>query len=391
VTALSGREVLPLKAALGRVLERPVVSPANVPPHRNSAMDGFALRGSDLPETGSVELEVVGTAWAGTPFAGDLQAGQCVRIMTGAKMPDAADTVVIQEHTEPAGEQRVRIGDGHRAGQNVRHPGEDIAVGQEILARGRRLGPADIGLLASLGIAEVGVYRRLRVAYFTSGDELCSIGQPLSEGQIYDSNRYTLHGMLSEFGAEVLDMGVIPDRPEELEQALDTAAGNADLVLTTGGISVGAADHLRTLIAERGELLFSKVEIKPGRPVTFGRWRSAWFCGLPGNPVATMATFYLLLRPALQRLQGEVREPAPRFSAACAEALRKHPGRTEIQRGVLFTGPDGTLQVRTTGRQGSGVLSSMSKANCFILLEHARGQVAAGEAVTVLPFEQLRY
>ncbi len=391
VTTLGGHEKLPLKVALGRVLHKPVISPADVPPHRNSAMDGYALHSSELPASDAVELDVIGTAWAGTPYSGELKAGQCVRIMTGAKMPDEADAVVIQEHTQSAGEQRVRIGSGHRAGQNVRHPGEDIAKGQAVLAAGRRLSPADIGLLASLGIAEVGVYRRLRVAYFTSGDELCSIGQPLGEGQIYDSNRYTLYGMLTEFGADVLDMGVIPDKPDQLEQALNTAADNADLVLTTGGISVGAADHLRKLIGERGELLFSKVEIKPGRPVTFGRWRNAWFCGLPGNPVAGMATFYLLLRPALQRLQGEIPAPTARFSASSAAALRKHPGRTEIQRGVLFTATDGTPQVKTTGRQGSGVLSSMSKANCFILLEHERGTVAAGESVTVLPFEQLRY
>ncbi len=390
VAPLAGREVLSLKAALGRVLERPVISPADVPPHRNSAMDGYALHGSELADSGYLELDVAGTAWAGTPYAGELKAGQCVRIMTGAKMPDGADTVVIQEHAEALGDQRVRIGSGHRAGQNVRHPGEDIAKGQELLRRGRRLSPADLGLLASLGIAEVGVYRRLRVAYFTSGDELCSIGQPLQEGQIFDSNRYTLYGMLTEFGAEVLDMGVIPDRPEGLEQALDTAADNADLVLTTGGISVGAADHLRTLISERGELLFSKVEIKPGRPVTFGRWRHSWFCGLPGNPVATMATFYLLLRPALQRLQGETPAAGVRFTAAATEPLRKNAGRTEIQRGILYTGVDGNPQVKTTGRQGSGVLSSMSKANCFILLEHERGAVEAGDAVTVLPFEQLR-
>ncbi len=388
---VAGHEVLTLRDALGRVLERPVISPADVPPHRNSAMDGIALNSADLPDSGTEDLHIVGTAWAGTPYPSALEKRQCVRIMTGAKMPDAADTVVIQEHTQPAGEGVVRIGGGHKAGQNVRHPGEDIAKGNEVLAQGKRLAPADLGLLASLGIAEVGVYRRVRVAFFTSGDELRSIGQPLGEGQIYDSNRYTLHGMLREAGAQVVDLGVVPDRPQDLNQALADAAGSADLVLTTGGISVGAADHLRTLIADQGELLFSKVEIKPGRPVTLGRWQDALYFGLPGNPVAAMATFYLLVRPALRRLQGESCSTEARFSARADADLRKLPGRTEIQRGIIYPGPDGESRVKTTGRQGSGVLSSMSKANCFILLEHGHAEVAAGEMVTVLPFQLLRY
>lgn len=391
VKPVVGGESLALRNALGRVLSRPVISPADVPPHRNSAMDGYALNSAELAESGNADFQVAGTAWAGAPFSGTMGNGQCVRIMTGAKMPDEADTVVIQEKVLAIGDDKVRIGEGHRRGQNVRHPGEDISRGSEVLAQGKRVTPADLGLLASLGIAEVAVYRRPRVAFFTSGDELCSIGQPLTEGQIYDSNRYTLYGMVTEFGAEVLDLGVIPDSPGELEQALDAAAAGADLVLTTGGISVGAADHLRSLIGERGELLFSKLAIKPGRPVTFGRWRDSWFCGLPGNPVATMATFYLLVRPALQRLQGESSPVGTRFSAQAAEAFRKNAGRSEIQRGVLYNGDEGGLHVRTTGRQGSGVLSSMSKANCFILLEHDREAVAEGDTVTVLPFEQLRY
>jgi molybdopterin molybdotransferase len=390
VTPVSGVEMLALRSALGRVLQRPVTAPVDVPPHRNSAMDGYAVAANDLPQVGAREFKVVGTAWAGTPYRGDLEPGQCVRIMTGAKLPDAADTVVIQEQVEAIGERRVRIGDGHRHGQNVRHPGEDITLGQEILGPGRRLSPADLGLLASLGIAEVPVRRRPRVAFFTSGDELRSIGEPLGEGQIYDSNRYTLYGMLTESGADALDMGVVPDREKDLATALGEAASNADLVLTTGGISVGAADYLRSLIGTKGTILFSKVAIKPGRPVTFGRWCDAWFFGLPGNPVAAMVTFYFFVGAALRRLQGVAPQPGLRFSALAEEEMRKNAGRTEIQRGVLDLGKTGALRVRTTGRQGSGVLTSMSQANCFILLEHGRGSVAKGESVTVVPFQAMR-
>jgi molybdopterin molybdotransferase len=391
VQPISGHQALALRAALGRVLAQSVISPANVPPHRNSAMDGYALRAADLPEHGSKEFNVLGTAWAGRPYQGALQAGHCVRIMTGAKLPEAADCVVIQEQAQVLGETRIRLGSGHRGGQNIRHPGEDIRLGQTLLAKGQRVGAAELGLLASLGIAEVSVYRRVRAAFFTSGDELRSIGQTLAEGQIYDSNRYTLYGMLHELGVEALDLGVVPDRAEDLRQALSEAADQADLVLTTGGISVGAADHLQQLIRREGQVLFSKVAIKPGRPVTFGRWNSAWYFGLPGNPVASMTTFYQFARPVLRRLQGESEAPPRWFSARSAQALKKQPGRTEIQRGVLFRGDDGELWVRTTGRQGSGVLSSMSQGNCFILLPEQQGAVASGDALCVEPFDMLRY
>jgi molybdopterin molybdotransferase len=388
---VTGREVVALRSALGRVVDRPVMSPADVPPHRNSAMDGYAMAFADVPGEGHRELEVAGTAWAGRPFAGVLAPGQCVRIMTGAKMPDGVDTVVIQEHAQAVGEHRVRIDSRPRAGQNVRHPGEDIARGQVVLASGKRVGPAELGLLASLGIAEVGVHRRVRAAFFTSGDELRSLGQPLGEGEIYDSNRYTLFGMLHELGVEILDMGVVRDRPEELQRALDDAGEAADVVLTTGGISVGAADHLHRLVAERGEVLFSKVAIKPGRPVTFGRWGRSWFFGLPGNPVAAMVTFYEFVRPLLRRLQGESPVERTLLRARSEGPMPKSPGRTEIRRGLLFTGADGELRVRTAGRQGSGVLSSMSTGNCFVLLGDARGPVAAGDLVTVEPFAMLRF
>jgi molybdopterin molybdotransferase len=354
-------------------------------------MDGYALNARELPEQDSRELEVVGVAWAGAPYKGELQAGQCVRIMTGAKMPDEADCVVIQEQAQEIDPQRIRIGGGHRAGQNIRHPGEDIQTGQHILPAGKRISPAELGLLASLGIAELKVHRRVRAAFFTSGDELKSIGQVLEEGQIYDSNRYTLYGMLSELGVDIIDMGVVPDSEQTLRQALNDAAHSADLVLTTGGISVGAADHLKHLIHNEGEVLFSKVAIKPGRPVTFGRWKQAWYFGLPGNPVAAMATFYHFVRPALRQLQGEPAAPASYLSARAERGLKKAPGRTEIQRGFLYQGDDGQWWVRSTGKQGSGVLSSMSQGNCFILLHDAQAEIAAGQLVSVEPFDLLRF
>lgn len=392
VRPVGGREVLALRSALGRVPARALISPADVPPHRNSAMDGYALNGAELPRNGGRELQVVGTSRAGAPYSGPIPgAGQCVRIMTGGKMPETTDTVIMQEQARPLGEERIRIGSGHRRGQHVRHPGEDIRRGQELLPAGKRIGPAELGLLASLGIAEVEVYRRVRAAYFASGDELRSLGEPLGEGDIYDSNRYTLYGMLTEMGADMIDMGVVPDRPEDLAAALDNAADNADLVLTTGGISVGEADHIKRLLGKRGRILFSRVRLKPGRPVTFGRWRDSWFFGLPGNPVAAMVAFYEFARPALRRLQGETDTAPKRIRVRTESALRKRRGRTEIQRGILSRDDEGELRVRSTGIQGSGILSSMSRGNCFIFLEDGRESVAAGESVTVEPFEMVRF
>lgn len=391
VQPVKGHEMLALRSALGRVLARPVVSPADVPPHRNSAMDGYALNSAELPVQGTSEFKVVGTAWAGAPYQGTLKTGQCARIMTGAKVPEAADTVVIQEQVERLGEDRIRIDGGHKRGQNVRHPGEDIARGQEVLPAGKRIAPAELGLLASLGIAELCVHRRVRVAFFSSGDELRSVGQPLEEGMIYDSNRYTLFGVLADLGVEILDFGVVPDRDDALEETLTTAATSADLVLTTGGISVGDADRIRGLLVERGEILFSKVAFKPGRPVTFARWGESWLFGLPGNPVAAMTAFYQFARPAIRRLQGEPATQPLRFRVRSKDALRKTPGRTELPRGVLFYGNDGELWVRTTGRQGSGVLSSMSIGNCFIFLEESLDSVSAGDWVTVEPFQMVRF
>jgi len=376
-------EQVPIQAALGRVLAEEIVPRINVPAHDNSAMDGYAIRFSDVEKP----LKEIGTALAGKPFHGQLGAGECVRIMTGAVMPPGADTVVIQEVVKKEGE-RITIPPGQKKAQNVRYAGEDLKVGVAVLGPGRWLKPADVGLIASLGIGEVRVRRRLRVAFFATGDELASIGQPLKEGEVYDSNRYTVHGMLARLGVEAIDMGVIRDNPVELEKAFRTAAEKADVVITTGGVSVGEADFIKQMMAKLGEVLFWKIAMRPGRPMAFGKIGDALLFGLPGNPVAVMVTFYQFVRDALLHMSGRADAPIPLLRAVSAESLRKVPGRTEYQRGILFR-EQGEWKVRTTGQQGSGVLRSMSEANCFIVLEHERGQVKAGEAVSVQLFEGL--
>lgn len=387
--AVAGTEKVSLRCALGRVLAQPLLSPTDVPAHRNSAMDGFALAGSDLPASGTTELSVIGTAYAGTPFKPAVGAGQCVRIMTGAKMPDGTDTVVIQEKVEHEGDH-IRIAADNKQGQNVREAGEDITAGDRVLGAGTRIGPAQLGLLASLGSAELSVKRRPRVAFFSSGDELRSLGEALEEGEIYDSNRYTLYGMLSELGVDIIDMGVIRDERSAIRGALEEAAGQADVVLTTGGVSVGEADYLQDEAAQLGEILFSKVAIKPGRPLTFGRIGEALFFGLPGNPVAVMVSFYQFVRPALKRLMGDTSDAPTAFLVRSASKLRKAPNRTEVQRGILELDANREVTVRLTGRQGSGVLSSMSQGDCFILLPHDGAQVDPGDMVEVQPFDMLR-
>jgi molybdopterin molybdotransferase len=376
-------EKIPTKEILGRVLAEDIVPRINVPAHDNSAMDGYAIRFSDVEKP----LREIGTALAGKPFHGKLGAGECVRIMTGAVIPPGADTVVIQEVVKKEGE-RVIVPPGQKKAQNVRYAGEDLKVGTAVLKSGKLLKPADVGLIASLGIGEVRVRRRLRVAFFATGDELASIGQPLKEGEVYDSNRYTVHGMLARLGVEAIDMGVIRDNPVELEKAFRTAAEKADVVITTGGVSVGEADFIKQMMAQLGEVLFWKIAMRPGRPMAFGRIGDAFLFGLPGNPVAVMVTFYQFVRDALLHMSGREDAPIPLLKAVSAESLRKVPGRTEYQRGILFK-EQGEWKVRTTGQQGSGVLRSMSEANCFIVLEHERGQVKAGEAVSVQLFEGL--
>ena len=384
---LQSRQKLALRDTLGRVLAEDLISPFNVPPYANSAMDGYALAGADLQNLPTT-LRCVGQAFAGQPFAGSVQPGECIRIMTGAIVPDGCDTVIMQELAEVNGES-IQFSGEHRHGDNVRLAGEDISQGQTVFCKGRRINAADLGLLASLGFGEISVLRQLRVAFFSTGDELKSIGEPLKPGDIYDSNRYTLYAMLQKLGIDMLDMGVIKDDPEALRQALQTASDNADVVITSGGVSVGDADYIKALLAELGQVNFWKIAMKPGRPLAFGQIGNTPFFGLPGNPVSVMVTFYQFVLPALQKMAGETQTAPLLLQATAAAPIRKRPGRFEFQRGILKSSADGQLQVCMTGEQGSGILSSMSHANCFILLDENCAGINAGEAVTVQPFAGL--
>jgi molybdopterin molybdotransferase len=379
-------EVLALRPALGRYLAQDISSPIDVPGHTNSAVDGYAIRHADLSNTGKAALRLIGTSWAGRPYSGKVHTGECVRIMTGAAVPDGADTVVMQEQTERE-QDTVRVNMELRLGDNVRAAGEDIARGAVVLRAGRQILPAELGLLASVGLAEVPVFRRLRVAFFSTGDEICSAGQTLALGQIYDSNRYTLYGMLTRLGVEIIDLGVVPDEREAVTQAFTDAARRADAIITSGGVSVGEADYVKETLAALGQIGFWQISMKPGRPFAFGRVRDAVFFGLPGNPVSVMVTYYQFVEPALRRLMGQS-DAAPRasFRVRCAARLKKRPGRSEFQRGILERGADGELTVRATGEQGSGILTSMSTGDCFIVLPKDGGSVEAGSWVEVQPF-----
>src|SRR6476661_8524212 len=386
---IGGTVRVPIRSALGRVLAEDVHSPVDVPSHRNSAMDGWAMRGADLKADSETTLQEIGASFAGKPFAGRVGAGQCVRIMTGGVVPEGADTVVMQERAKASGKS-ITFGGSNKTGQNVREAGEDLKKGSVALRKGRIVRPAELGLVASLGVGEIAVHRKLRVAFFSTGDELKSIGTTLGDGEIYDSNRYTLHGMLTRLDCEVLDMGVVRDDPQALEAAFREAATNADVVITSGGVSVGEADFVKAMMERLGEVVFWKVAMKPGRPLAYGRIGGAHFFGLPGNPVAVMVTFYEFVRDALFVLQGR-RDvaPLPTFKVPLSAPIRKLPGRMEFQRGILAPDGNGGFTVRTTGDQGSGILSSMSQANCFIVLPVDTGNCAAGDLVDVQLLEGL--
>lgn len=387
LSPVSSWQKLALREALGHVLHEPIISPLQVPPHNNSAMDGYAIHSSDI-QTPPFTLTQTGIAYAGQPFIGKVAKGECVRIMTGAMMPPECDTVIMQEQVEAA-KNEITVHGEQLAGQNVRMAGEDIQQGDAVLPEGHRVTPADMGLIASLGIAEVITKRRLRVAFFSTGDELRSIGEPLDPGQIYDSNRYTLYGMLKRLDADVLDMGVVPDEKAALKHALQQAAKEADVVITSGGVSVGDADYVKEMLAELGEVNFWKIAMKPGRPLAFGKIDNALFFGLPGNPVSVMVTFYQFVQPALKKMAGENDQPLPMMQVQTESNIRKRPGRFEFQRGILFKDDLGKLKVRTTGQQGSGILRSMSVANCFILLDETCDGIEPGTTVTVQPFAGL--
>jgi molybdopterin molybdotransferase len=385
VLPLTDTVKLPIRACLGQVLAQSIISPINVPGHTNSAMDGYALKGTDLSQDSIKTLKIIGKAMAGLPFTDHCNDGECVRIMTGAIMPDGADTVVMQEQSELLDGTLVKIGIGHRQGQNVRYAGEDIAAGTEVFKAGRRITPADLGVIASFGFAEVSVVRKVRVAFFSTGDELRSVGEVLGEGQIYDSNRYTLFGMLSELDVEIFDMGVVVDDPDAVKAAFEQASAMADVVITSGGVSVGEADYIKPTLRKMGLINFWKIAMKPGRPLTYGQLGKAHFFGLPGNPVAVMVTFLQFVKPALQRLSGSGSVTPLRLNAVCKNEIRKRPGRTEYQRGVYSQLNNGSLSVELTGRQGSGILSSMSEANCLIVLSDDQGSINIGDNVLIEP------
>jgi len=395
---------LPLFETLGRVLAEDVVSPFDVPPHDNSAMDGFAFDGRQLAPDAALDLSVAdGTALAGKAWQGSVQPGECVKIMTGAIMPAGLDTVVPQEFIKlrQDGEgTRISIPPGLlRAGDNRRLRGEDLAQGLPALRKGEIVTPARLGLAASLGLAALPVWRPLRVAYFSTGDEILSLGEAPREGAVYDSNRYTVFGMLSRLGCQVIDMGVARDDPALLEAAFTEAAAQADAIITSGGVSVGEADFTKAMMKKLGDVAFWRIAMRPGRPMAVGRIppaagqtppinkNGAILFGLPGNPVAVMVTFLAFVRPALLRMMGASSATQPLLKARSTEAIRKKAGRTEYQRGWVSTAADGSLQVKTTGSQGSGVLRSMAEANGLIVLHHAQGNVAVGDELDVLMFD----
>lgn len=390
VTEKAVYEQVHLTDAIDRTLAKPIISSIDVPSHRNSAVDGFAIAQIDLPKKGDIKtLNVVARVVAGHPYQGSLKKGECIQIMTGAQMPSSADTVIMQEHVEVHGDM-IHIDARHQAGQNVRQAGEDIKKGAVVLEAGVKLTPPQIGLIASLGIANVHVKTPLVAAVFSTGDEVLNLGEAPAEACIYDSNRYSLMAALKKVGCSVLDMGIIPDEPEQLKTAFEMASQNADVIFTSGGVSVGAADYTKQVLAKAGSINFWKVAMKPGRPVAFGHINKTTFFGLPGNPVAVMVTFYQFALPCLQKMLG-LNHPLvnPIIKAKSTHSIRKIAGRTEFQRGVLSKGEDGAWEVSTTGQQGSGILRSMSEANAFILLEHHQSTVHEGESVLVQPFSGL--
>lgn len=389
VSVIEGSESLPLKQACGRILQRSITSTLNVPAHTNSAVDGYAFRAADVAADGETRLIVKDIALAGQIYDGKIEKGECLRIMTGAALPEIMDAVVMQEHVE--------LEDGciilkHRccSGMNVRYAGEDTRIGDAVLSAGKQLTPPDIGLLASIGIHEVKVRRRLRLAIASTGNEVNFPGLPLPPGGLYDSNRYSLISALSRADIEIIDLGILADDVEALLKSFTEVGSSVNVIISSGGVSVGEADFTKQALIRSGQVDFWRVAIKPGRPVAFGHIGPAVFFGLPGNPVAVMVTLYFFVLPALEKMLGMTDKPiVPTFKARVTDNLRKLPGRTEIQRGIISRDEAGEWQVKTAGRQGSGILSSLSRANAFIILAHDQEQVGAGELVTVLPFSTL--
>ena len=385
IDAITDTETLDIHSSLGRVCGEDITSDFNVPNHTNSAMDGYAFCAEESAVNQGDKFDVVGASFAGAPFTGKVKPGQCARIMTGAVMPEGTDTVVMQEKVNRDGDT-ITLLSGEKCGANVRYAGEDIRAGAVVIPRGTRLGASYLGLMASLGLQSVTVYRRPRVAFFSNGDELRSVGTPLALGEVYDSNRYTLFAMLSELGVEQIDLGVVKDDPKAIAATIEDAAARADLVITTAGASVGEADYIKDILTRLGQVSFWKVAIKPGRPISFGRLGTSLFFGLPGNPVSVMVTFQVFLKPAIRQLAGEQYHVPMRLKMRTVTDLRKRPGRMEYQRGVMSLNESGETVVQSTGEQGSGILSSMSQANCFVILPDESEGAKAGDWVEVQPF-----
>ena len=383
VTAVLESEQIELEEALGRVLAKDLISNINVPPNDNSAMDGYAMRCEDL--TDNKQLKLVGTALAGKPFKEKVLAGQCIRIMTGAVIPQGADSVVMQENTEVKGDS-VIFNQIPKLGNSVRRAGEDIQQGQVVVAKGTKLTPAYLALIASVGIAEISVIRQIKVALIATGDELTIPGQPLSDGAIYESNRYALTALLNSFPVVVFDFGIVKDDKIALKAVFEQAGSHCDLVLSCGGVSVGEADYVKEILDDLGSIDFWKVAIKPGKPFAFGQLSHAWFCGLPGNPVSSYVTFEQLVTPVLQKLSGQTYLPAAHFVAKAACLIRKRPGRADYQRGIFYRDEQGELWVKPNGKQGSGIMSSIANANCYMALEQDAGDVQEGDNINIQPF-----
>ena len=387
INPINENEVIPIRESLSRILAKNIKATINVPSVRNSAMDGYAINKKDIPLEQTNQLKVVGKSLAGNPFSNSIKQGECVRIMTGAIMPIGSDTVIIQEHVLLSkSETEITIGHDTKPNANVRQAGEDISKGDVVLTKGKNLTPADIGLLASMGLSQITVIRKLKVAFFSTGDELRSIGEKLNDGEIYDSNRYTLYAMLSRLNVEIIDLGVVKDNIDLLGQAFNEAKAKADLLITSGGVSVGEADYVKDILADHGNMNFWKVAIKPGRPLAFGNLSNTLFFGLPGNPVSVMVTFYQFVQPAIKKLSGDNSNLPISIKVPSASKLKKKSGRVEFQRGVLEKDKNNNLIVRKTGPQGSGILHSMSEANCFIILPQDADNIESGELVNVQPF-----
>ena len=384
----TGMETLPIHQASQRICAENVVSPINVPSFDNSAMDGYAVRLADLQQ--SMTLSVAGKAFAGAPFEGEWTAQSAVRIMTGAMIPQGADAVVMQEDVQVNDDGSVTFTSLPKLGQNIRRIGEDVKLGDVVLQQGALLNAVSLPLLASLGIENVTVFPRLKVAVLSTGDELVPVGQLLQVGQIYDTNRFTVKLLLEKLNCEVLDFGILPDNEAQFEKAFLEAQKQADLVITSGGVSVGEADFTKHILEKVGKINFWKIAIKPGKPFAFGKLEKAWFCGLPGNPVSALVTFYQLVQPAIAKLSGYSQWKAPmRLPAIAATNLKKAPGRLDFQRGFYQLNAQGQIEVQPVGFQGSHLFSSFVKSNCFIVLEQERGNVVAGETVTIEPFNDL--